>query len=68
MFTVKEYAEEGRISIRNIRRDIIDEIKANIESEDTEKSIIDRLQTVVDEYNKNIDAMVKEKEQELMSI
>ena len=65
---IKEYAEEGRISIRNIRRDIIDEIKANIESEDTEKSIIDRLQTVVDEYNKNIDAMVKEKEQELMSI
>ena len=65
---IKEYAEEGRISIRNIRRDIIDEIKANIESEDTEKSIIDRLQTVVDEYNKNIDVMVKEKEQELMSI
>lgn len=65
---IKEYAEEGRISIRNIRRDVIDEIKENVESEDTEKSIIDRLQDTVDEYNKKIDTLVKEKEQELMSI
>ncbi len=65
---VKEYSEECRISIRNIRRDIIDDIKKDIESEDTEKSIIDRLQLIVDDYNKKVDSLAKEKEQELMSI
>ena len=65
---IKEYSEECRISIRNIRRDIIDDIKKSESSEDSEKNIIDRLQTVVDEYNKKVDILVKEKEQELMSI
>ncbi|HPE15181.1 MAG TPA: ribosome recycling factor [Bacilli bacterium] len=65
---VKEYSEECRISIRNIRRGIIDDIKKDIESEDTEKSIIDRLQLIVDDYNKKVDSLAKEKEQELMSI
>jgi len=65
---VKEYAEEGKISIRNIRRDMIDEIKKSEDSEDNEKMLIDKLQVVVDDYNKKIDLLTKEKEQELMSI
>jgi len=65
---VKEYAEEGKISIRNIRRDMIDEIKKSEDSEDNEKMLIDKLQVVVDDYNKKIDILKKEKEQELMSI
>ncbi len=64
----REYGEEAKIAIRNIRRDIIDDIKNDNESEDNEKSLVDRLQVVVDEYNKKIETMSKEKEQELMSI
>ncbi len=65
---VKEYSEECRISIRNIRRDIIDSIKNSEDSEDNEKSLIDRLQIIIDDYNKKVDLLLKEKEQELMSI
>lgn len=62
----KEYAEDGRIAIRNIRKDIIDEIKKEEMPEDLEKKEVDRLQTVVDEYNKKIEELLKEKEKDLM--
>lgn len=65
---VKEYAEEGRIRIRNIRKDMIDDIKEDNHSEDEERNIIDKLQEVVTEYNKKIDDLTKEKEQDLMEI
>lgn len=65
---VKELAEEGRISIRNIRKDIIDEIKKDELPEDEERNIIDRLQEVVNNYNKKVEDMTKEKEKDLMEI
>ena len=65
---VKEYSEEGRIRIRNIRKDIIDEIKKDEHSEDEERNIIDSLQEVVNEYNKKIEDLTKEKEQDLIKI
>ena len=65
---VKEYAEEGRIRIRNIRKDVIDIIKGNEHSEDEERNIIDKLQEVVNEYNKKIEDLTKEKEKDLMEI
>lgn len=65
---VKEYAEEGRIKIRNIRKDIIDIIKADEHSEDEERNIVDKLQEVVNDYNKKIEELTKEKEKDLMEI
>ena len=65
---VKEYAEEGRIRIRNIRKDVIDEIKKDEHSEDEERNIIDNLQEIVNEYNKKIEDLTKEKENDLMEI
>ena len=65
---VKEYAEEGRISVRNIRKEIIDDIKEDDFSEDEERSIIDDLQDVVNNYNKKIEDLTKEKENDLMEI
>lgn len=65
---VKEYAEEGRISIRNIRKDIIDTIKKDELPEDEERNIIDNLQEVVNNYNKKIEEITKEKEKDLMEI
>lgn len=64
----KEYAEDGRIAIRNIRRDILDEIKKDGLSEDLSKSIEDKVQEVVNDYNKKVEQIIKEKENELMHI
>lgn len=64
----REYAEEGRIAIRNIRKDIIDEIKKDKLSEDLEKDNIDSLQEVINDYNKKVEELVKEKEKDLMEI
>ena len=65
---VKEYAEEGRIKIRNIRKEIIDEIKKDNHSEDEERNIIDTIQDLVDAYNKKVEELTKEKEKDLMEI
>ena len=65
---VKEYAEEGRIRVRNIRKDIIDIIKADEHPEDEERNIVDKLQEVVNDYNKKIEDLTKEKEKDLMEI
>lgn len=65
---VKEYAEEGRIAIRNIRRDIIDIIKEDNLPEDQEKNIIESIQEIVNDYNKKVEEITKEKEKELMEI
>lgn len=65
---VKEYAEEGRISIRNIRKEIIDIIKKDDLPEDEERNIVEDLQEVVNDYNKKIEEKTKEKEKDLMEI
>ena len=64
----KEYAEDGRIAIRNIRKDILDEIKLAKLPEDIEKSMNDKIQDIVNDYNKKVEDMFKEKEQDLMEI
>ena len=65
---VKEYAEDGRISIRNIRKDIIDIIKKDELPEDEERNIMEDLQEVVNNYNKKVEELTKEKEKDLMEI
>ena len=65
---IKEFSEEGRIRIRNIRKDIIDDIKKDEHPEDEERNIVDKLQEIVNEFNKKIEDLTKEKEKELMEI
>ena len=65
---IKEYAEDGRIAIRNIRRDINEEIKKGELPEDEEKKLIDDVQEKVNEYNKKVEELVAEKEKDLMEI
>lgn len=62
----KEYAEEGRIAIRNIRKDIIDDIKKADMSEDVEKATLEDLQDIVNDYNKKVEELLKVKEKDLM--
>lgn len=65
----RKYGEEAKISIRNIRRDYMDLVKMDEEmSEDYQKRVQDDIQKVTDEASKKIDAIVAEKEKEIMTV
>ncbi len=65
---VKTIAEEGKIALRNIRQDANSDIKDLKLPEDEEKRANDRIQELINKYNKVIEEKLKEKEQELMTI
>lgn len=65
---VKSIAEEGKIALRNIRQEANTEIK-NLElPEDMTKKAEERVQELINKYNKVIEEKLKEKENELMTI
>lgn len=69
---VKALAEEGRVALRNIRRDAVDKLK-KMEKEsslgkDQSKSMQDDVQKVTDSYVKTIDSALKEKEEEILKV
>lgn len=67
---VRGEAEQGRVSVRNVRRDANDKIKALLKDkaigEDEERRAQDEIQKMTDVYIKKIDAALAEKETELM--
>ncbi|MCX8581960.1 MULTISPECIES: ribosome recycling factor [unclassified Gilliamella] len=67
---VRNEAEQGRVSIRNIRRDANDQIKALLKdkeiSEDDERKSQDLIQKATDAAIKKLDAVLADKEKELM--
>ncbi|MDR0838641.1 MAG: ribosome recycling factor [Oscillospiraceae bacterium] len=69
---VAKYAEEAKVAIRNIRRDAVDELKAQKKrSEITEDDLKDSekdLQKLTDSYVKEIDGVQAKKEAELLDI
>lgn len=68
---VRQEAEEGKISIRNTRRDTIDSIKKMVKeglSEDMGKDFEATVQKSHDKYIKRIDEIVAEKEKEIMTV
>lgn len=69
---IRKYAEEGKIAIRNIRRDQMEEYKKQQKkSEITEDDLTDlekELQALTDKKIKEIDALTEKKEKELLSI
>ena len=64
----KEYAEDCKINLRNIRQDANNDIKKLEISEDDIKSGQEDVQELINKYNKIVDEVFKEKESELMSI
>ena len=65
---VKVMAEEGRVAIRNIRREAIEEIKKLELPDDIQNHQDNEIQTLVNEYNKKIDEKLKQKEEELLTV
>jgi len=69
---VRHEAEGGRIAVRNIRRDAMHDVKELLKEkmigEDEERRAETDIQTITDKYVAEIDAVLAEKEAELMEI
>ncbi len=65
---VKALAEDAKVSIRNIRREGIEDVEKCELPEDEEKGMEKEIQDLVNDYNKKVEAMLKEKEQELLTV
>ncbi len=69
---VKAEGENGRIAIRNIRRDAIGDVKELLKekeiSEDEERKFQEQIQKITDKHVENIEYVLKEKEKELLEI
>jgi ribosome recycling factor len=69
---ISKLAEETKVAIRNIRRDNIDEIKANEKNseitEDDSKRNQQETQKTTDEFISKVDTLFKEKETDLLTI
>lgn len=67
-----KYAEQGRIAIRNVRRDGMDTLKKMEKdkdiSEDDHKMYADEVQELTDKYVGEVDEMQKAKEAEIMTV
>jgi ribosome recycling factor len=65
---VKAISEEGKVSIRNIRREAIEDLEKEKLPEDEQKGLEKQIQDLVNEYNKKIEEKLKVKEEELLSV
>ena len=65
---VKAICEDAKVSVRNIRRDGLENVKKAELPEDEAKGMEKEIQDLVNDYNKKIETMLKEKEQELLTV
>jgi ribosome recycling factor len=69
---VRQIAEEGRVAVRNVRRDVIHHLKDLVDNGDVgadeEHRAEDRVQKLTDEHTKAIDELLKHKEAEIMEV
>jgi ribosome recycling factor len=69
---VKKMAEESKVAIRNIRRDVnemIKDLKKEKEiSEDDQNKALEEVQKVTDDFIKKVDAIYSSKEKEILEI
>jgi len=69
---VRKRAEEGKVAIRNIRREANDLIKSSekdkLISEDAGKKGLDDIQKITDRFIKDIDQILQQKEKEIMEV
>jgi ribosome recycling factor len=69
---VRGMAEEGRVAVRNVRRDAIkhlsDLVKNGDAGDDEERAAEGRVQKLTDEHTARIDDLLKRKEAEIMEV
>ena len=69
---VRKIAEEVRVSIRSIRRDGMEDVKARQKkseiTEDDKSNLEDKIQKLTDKYIEEVDKLLENKEKEIMNI
>ena len=67
-----EYAEEGKVALRNIRRDAIDKVKKQEKegefSEDQSRDEQDKVQKLTDKFIAEIEKLLAEKEADILKV
>ena len=70
--TVKKMGEETKVAIRNLRREANDELKKEEKNgeltEDDLKDEMEEVQKIIDKAVKDVDAMIADKEKEIMEV
>jgi len=69
---VRHLAEEGRVAVRNARRDVMHDLKELVKNgdvgDDEERRAEDRVQKLTDEHVAKIEDLLKRKEAEIMEV
>jgi ribosome recycling factor len=69
---VRGLAEDGRVAVRNVRRDVMHHLKDLVRDgdvgDDEERRAEDRAQKLTDEHVHKIDELLKRKEEEIMEV
>jgi ribosome recycling factor len=69
---VRHLAEEGRVAVRNVRRDVMHHLKDLVRDgdvgDDEERRAEERAQKLTDEHTGKIDELLKRKEEEIMEV
>jgi ribosome recycling factor len=69
---VRHLAEEGRVAVRNVRRDVMHHLKELVRDgdvgDDEERRAEERAQKLTDEHTARIDELLKRKEEEIMEV
>ena len=69
---MRKYGEEGKVALRNIRRDAMEDFKKQKKkselTEDDLKNLEKELQDLTDKRCKEIDELTAKKEKELMAV
>lgn len=69
---VGRYAEEGRVAVRNIRRELMHDLKELVQNgdigDDEERRAEERAQKLTDQHVKAIDELLKHKEAEILEV
>jgi len=69
---VRHLAEEGRVAIRNVRRDVMHDLKELAREgevgDDEERRAEERLQKLTDEHVHRVDDLLKKKEEEILEV
>jgi ribosome recycling factor len=69
---VRQLAEDGRVAVRNVRRDVIHHLKELAHDgdvgDDDERRAEERVQKLTDEHTQKIDDLLKRKEAEIMEV
>jgi ribosome recycling factor len=69
---VRGLAEEGRVAVRNVRRDVMHHLKELVQNgevgDDEERRAEERVQKLTNEHTTKIDELLKRKEAEIMEV